>query len=895
MADVGVETAISQGDALVLLGRRSDLLRLQGQADLPARFLAVYEGGLEATAGDADQADFDRLVRRHRVVGLDAELLAGTEGEDLRTRRYRDNLVQKLAARRVALLTVLGEAEAVARDAVVSFVRRGDSGGITVTCQPERQSIDDWRAAAAEVGLRIDVDLDAASDLACFVVTAADGSPMVAARSRDRDRTGDLVELLAFASEGDPDESRLRSRWFAAAHVRRSDGKMAAVLADCARRRERESLDLVLRSWREALASMQADTRALVQLELIVVATRPIAIDDQQRIAGCRDIARAWVMTDRLRAGGDRRTLVRSCHVWPDAVAALLARLCLDRPEPGARGLFAWRSFVCGIAADASRIEAIRDRETRAILDRAEEAPDGLAIQRKGPFEPLEAKWLVDRADPPAIDWDEGGGGRVVDAACAESAWVADHREAGARLGIERAKLGKALLGDAADPERVYSQHYWTQVHRSPGMLRVFGTERLFRADPATRLHERIPAHLAEWRDDVLGARRALARGREDVRQAAEEFDRARRFHVALPWRILVGSAVASYAGFLALNVLRVLLTFGAAEWSTGITIFAAAVVGGWAGALLPAWVEHGRGRAAAVALTNRMREVVAQHRDAVAETHEVFRDAEGVRQTIRITSVQRRTTLLAERAWSIVSRAREEVAAAYERRKLLGGKAGGVDESERLAAEDRREWRSASVVRPVYEHGRDMPDGAVWSAAFADVATAFRREWQERMEAEDPYCTGFLRVAVLTKLVHDLADLVSARIERELLLQAERNAIAGGGAIGPQAWVERIAGAIGRDADQHAMLSVLDDGSAQRTSGVYRMYRRDTALAADVCRRLAAARPGFASGPMTLVEAMPLGGFAMLFHEVPLAWQGVELVLDESASRDPADGEGAS
>ena len=880
MADAASQQPI-QDDALVLLGRRSDLLQLQGQADLPPRFLAVFDGGLEATAGDAEIADFDRLLRRHHVVGLDAGLLAAAPGDDARTRRYRDNLGQKLAARRVALLTVLREWEFARQRHDASFLHRGDSVGVEVPCEPTRHTLADWRAAAAHGGLLVEVEVEEAGDRACLLVSGPPRSPLVGAR----DRRGTLAALLEFACEGAADAPRLRSRWFARNLVQRADATMAELLADCAQRQERESLDRLLGAWRDATARMQADTRALTQLELIVVGTRPVAADDQQRIAGFHDVARTWVMTDRLRVGGDGQTLVRACHVWPDAVASLLARLCLGGKEPGARGLYAWRSFVCGIAADPARVEALRDAETNAILIAADEAPGGLSIARKGPFEPIQGKWLVERDKPAAIDWDAGGGPAAVSRSCGESVWVADHRLAGATLGAQRAKLGKAMLGDAADPERVYSQQYWAQIHRSPGMLRVYGKDKLFKA--STGLFQRIPAHLKEWREDVLRARRDLAVEREKLAHAAEEFDRARRFHVALAWRATIAAAVSAYAGFLGLYVLRVLLTFSASTWSTGVTIFALAVAGGWFGAFLPALVERRRGEAAARALAKQLDDVDGLHRKAVEKTHEVFRDAEDVRQTIRITAVQRRTTLLAERAWTIVCKARDAVAREFERRKQLGAKVGQVDELERLASEDRRDWRVASIVRPIYEHGRDMPDRPVWDAAFADVATAFRREWQSRLEVEDPFLTGFLRAAALRQLVRDLADMVGARIEQELLRQAERNCEAAGGSVQPQTWADRIVAAVGFDADHHAMLSVLDDGGAQRTPGAYRLFRRDGELADDVCRRLKGVRQGFAGGAAAVVDGIPLGGFAMLFHEVPLTWRGIGFALDESATQD--------
>jgi hypothetical protein len=449
-------------------------------------------------------------------------------------------------------------------------------------------------------------------------------------------------------------------------------------------------------------------------------------------------------------------------------------------------------------------------------------------------------------------------------------------------------KLGRALeAADARDPERVFSQQYWQRVQRSPGHLRVYGSARLFRAD--FTIQQKVEEHRTEWREEVLERRRTLAREREEALHHAEELDRARTFHVPIAWRMLIGSAVAVYSGFLALNVLRVMLTFDAGAWATGVWVFGAALVGGWVGAFLPAWVERSRGIRAAHRLSVEIADVDRAHREAVKDTHEVFRDAEDVRQTIRITSVHRRTTLLAERAWSIVREAREEVAREFERRKLLGEQASpGADSAERLAAEDLREWRSAAVLRPVEGAHLGVKDEQKWKSIFDEVFHEFRRAWATGLSEEDPYCTGFLRVAVLKRLVEQLAAMVSDRIEAQLLADAQAESQRFGSTCNASLWVNKMEAAVGFDAAAHSMLTVLDDGAAQRTSGYYRVYRRARMpLAEEVSRGLSKLRQGFAEVRPMDVDALPLGGFVMVFHEVPLRRLGVGFVLDESETQD--------
>ena len=879
MSTGGRHRSPGRHEALVLLGRRSDLLHLQGQADLPYRFLSIFDGDLESTAGGSGDSELDGLLERHSVVGIEADFLVSSSTDDAPVQRYRDNLAQKLAARRVALLVVLRDQDLAKGVAETSFVVRGSSGGLSVSSEPERQSVRDWQAAATSARIQIDLELDEARGLACFLVSSREGVPVLAAR----DRRGNLAELLELRQEGPPEHARLRSRWFSLDLARRPDATMGQVLADCAQRQERESLERVFAAWRDASARMQGDTQALTRLELVLVATRAIAKEDRERIRPFENYARTWVMTDRLRAGEGHQVLVRARHIWPDAVGTLLARLCLDEEKDSKRGsIYAWRSFVCGISADQAWIEKLRAAHTTSILEALDEAEVAPLVQRIGPFQPLNTRWVR----PSSPNSDPSNARVVAISDCAEGPWVAEHRQAGTQLGVERVKLATPEKGndtsaapDAQDPERRYSDDYWAKVHSSPGALRTLAAARIFRPDPDQDLRNTIPANNEAWLKKVLAARRRLARDREHLLHATEELHRAQRFHVAIGWRVLIGSVVAAYAGFLALNVLRVLMTFSSGTWSTGIVIFALALLGGWCGALLPAHVERQRWRAATAALANQLSGVDNQHQEAVAETHALFRTGENVRQTIRITALQRRTTLLAERAWKIVCDSRDEVAREFQRRKLLHRATSGVDTTDRLWLEDRREWRKATVIRPTYTHDLDRPSSGSWEEAFRAVKIDFKKQWTEGLEREDPHKTGFLRASVLDKLVRELADKVGSRIEEVLLEQAEEKSSVAANPIEEQTWLEGILRALGKDASLHALLSVLDDGSAaQRGRGEYRYFHRDFSLAKSTIDKLGE-RISPKSKPV-IVESLPLGGFAMLFHEVPLKWNELSLAL---------------
>jgi hypothetical protein len=888
------EASAGQASArLVLLGRRSDLLQLHGQADLPPRFLGVFEGTLEQTAGDHDTGDLDRLWGEHEVVAFDADLLFQKPGESSRQRDYRDNLAQKLAARRVAVLVVLRDCDFGNRSLAALVRRHGDAGNSRVVCAPSTHKLVSWLQTLSAQDLECTLEEDAQSGLARLRIRDVKERGFVDVVDEPSGNLGELLELVS-VHEGDRHD--LVSRWFSKDVARRPDATVADLLSDCARRQEQEAFQRIADCWRTTVARMQSDTRAHTRLELVVVATRALEAPDARQFEPFEQLARTWLMSDRLRVGGDKRTLVRARHVWPDSVGALLARLALARRDDGGKGLYAWRSFCCGIGADAKEVERMRAQQTQSILDRADEAPEDLQIERKGPFEPITEDWLVARESPERVEWDRGGAESVVSTELAESRWSAEHRAAGNSLGKQRMKLGRALSGsDSRDPERVFSQQYWQRIQRSPGQLRVYGTARLFRAD--FTIQQKIEEHRGEWRKEVLERRRLLAREREVALHHAEELDRARKFHVPIAWRMLVGSAVAVYSGFLSLNVLRVMLTFEAGTWATGIWIFGAALLGGWLGAFLPAWVERRRGVRAAQALSQSIADVDRGHREAVKDTHEVFRDAEDVRQTIRITSVHRRTTLLAERAWAIVRDAREEVARNFERRKLLGEQASqGSSSQERLAAEDLRDWRSAALLRPDLEAQLSSRDEAKWRKVFDELSQEFRVLWSDGLRQEDPLCTGFLRVAVLRRLVHRLAALVSERIEAQLLEDAQAESERDGSSAKASAWIDRILAGVGLEAASHSMLTVLDDGAAQRTRGYYKFYRRrGIGLATQISAELPRRHQDFVGCEQVDVDSLPLGGFLMLFHEVSLRRDGIAFVLDESETKDLPQGAGPS
>ena len=875
MSYAGEERVPSEA-SMVLLGRPEHLRGLHGRADLPAHFLTVFSGGLfdtvspEAHAGE-DLGQLATLWQRYQVVGLDIGLLSLRRGSTKREQLFHDNLAQKLATRRVVLLAVLQDVEVAEGVSKLSLLREGQVAGPAVVCRPAEQTLGDLLRAIEGDGVIAKVEVDKER-----------GAARLRLRCKKKQRAlsravcsgvCDLSDLLGF----ERDKDALVSRWFAADFASPKTA-LVELLQNCAERQEHAMLEEVVTTWLATRDGMQADTRAFTKFELVVVATRDFTVEDRALLDRFAERNRVWLMTDRLRVGGDKRKLVRAAFVWPDAVASLLARLSLADPRESRGGYFGWRSYVFGASADEEHVERLREQETTRLLnevDRSDELPH---IETAGPYEPVgeELVQARDEVTQAVVDWDEGGVAARAAATLQENAWCSDHRIAGDDLGEVRSQRGEAwedarLPVEQRDPERAFAQAYWTEIHRRPSVLRQFAAGRHMRGETDLVGHVRDQAHA--WHV-LLEQRRRLARERESLLQQAEEIDRAFTYHLGAVPRLAIGAVVGAFLGFLCLNVIRVLVLISPTTWFTGALMFFLALLGGFAGALIPAWVERRRGQAATAKLARRLRDVDDAHAQAVADTYRLFAKAENVRQSLRGDGVRKRTVLLAERAWSIVKAAREEVAREFQQRKLLGVASGHRNEHDGLAREDRREWREAARIRPA-KRLELRTSGEEWNRAFEGVMTRFLGEWKSDLIKEDPFCTGFFRAAVLRQLVVRLSDYVVAEVDTELLRQLSEQI---GDELDLEDWVAPFESSIGGSVFDGALMSTLYEGGIDHVDGgSYVWMHRDRPFAADLLQKLLhSCETVFGSAHIiskSVPGSLPLGGFALLFHELEVHW----------------------
>lgn len=873
---VGSENLDAGKAEMVLLARQEDLRTLHACADLPAHFLTVFSGGLYDTAEKQAPDDLVRLWSRYDVVGLDVGLLERSRESSRREQHYLVNLSQMLAKRRVVLLAVLRDLEIRPGTCHLTFLRARQVAGPAIVCRPADQTLGDTMAAVGSDGLAVKLEKKklpgGVSEARLRVVNQRGDGPLVAAKC-----TGvcDLAALFDF----EPDGEDLVSRWF--------DGKLSGkqvrlvdVLQDCAERQEHAMLQQIVSVWLDAEGRMQEDTQSFTQFELIVVATRAFTLADRVLLDRFQERGRVWLMTDRLRAGGDMRQVVRAVYVWPDAVASLLARLVLSSPAESARGYYSWRSFTFGARSDQKGLELERERKTTELLEEVQEEPTRPTVELVGPFEPIQEVWAVDRPEieDGAVDWDRPAKMATVEARVSEQRWRDDHREAGDDLGDRRMNLGRVETDPAEDPERQFSRSYWSMIHQSPGVLRRFAEGRHLRGE--TDVLGEMRKHHALWQAQLDG-RRAAAEEREGLLQRSEEVDRAYEFHLGVMPRLVIGAIVSLFVGFLCLNVIRVLVLISPATWFPGACMFLLALLGGLAGALVPAWLERRSGQVAAAALDRKLAGVDQRHRELVADGYELGKGAESLRQSLRVEALRKRTVLLAERAWSIVREARDDVARQFQQRKLFEGVVAAAGSSEALAVEDRREWRRSAVIQPGAPVTLDLESSDA-AGAFADVWRDFLSEWRKDVAEEDPLETGFLRAVVLQQLVFRLSDHVAAQVEREVLLQLDRQVR--GEEVRLEDWVEPFREAIGPDLTFGAMQSVLYEGDVE-DYGSYRWLYRDEAFARgllnELQRRLPTEFGRVAVSEEPFGRSLPLGGFAVLFHELEVHWgaDGVSLL----------------
>jgi hypothetical protein len=884
-------------EAAVLVGSADDLREFGARADVPARFFRVYEGDLRHTASPDGEDGLDALLDSASCVGMPLDLLRGNETKNPTEAAYRRNLHQKLAARSVLALWILRRVNP--QDAATTWIFNSTPGsrmGEIVLQFRADSTLQALVRTFDQHGLQFGIQRTA--DTARLCLRWANGDR---ALETPREAGYPLLDLLGLQASSDG----LVSEPFDAALAAEGE-TLSGVLQFLQERREEQQIAHLHAVWSATRQSMQVDTRTLGRFELVIVATRPLTARDKEvweRSFGSADSAltkvRSWIMTDSLSVAGDSRTAVAARYVWPDAVSFLLARLMLlpAKDDLASGGLYTWRAVGFGPKFDFKEMERLRDSAMQRILEEVDEAGDQpISVGDTGPLQPLMRGRSVQGAQARSVDWFEGQAAAVVARSVSEAQWRSDYRGKGAEIAMERAKPAKQqvvrLNGsseeklDGRDPERAYSQSFWREVRKSPGRLRSLANGQDFRTGHG--IVQQIQKHLNDWNQSVLAKRRALAIEREVARQQAEELDRARAHHLALGWRLLVGFVVAVFAGYFTLSLLGLLSAFSSGTWATGIWIVVAGFVGAWTGALLPMWLERKAGQSAAATVDARLAAVDGEHKQAVAATCDLMVDGDHLRQRMRKLAVQARTTLLANRAWSIVRATRTRIAQDIAKRRLVDQPMQIADERERLALEDRRNWREASLVQLQGALPANAYQRQDWIQAVEGIKTEFVHRWATAFEQEDARMTGFLRKRALERLVQDLSEELSSKLFALLLQIARKNCESSPGtaaapdALSEAAWAELIRGRLGRDASGYALFSVRFEALANRTPGtaLVRMFgagRQSDSLADRVWQELSATGGPLQACKFTACgDSMPLSLFGFLFEEL-----GVSIVSD--------------
>jgi hypothetical protein len=244
--------------------------------------------------------------------------------------------------------------------------------------------------------------------------------------------------------------------------------------------------------------------------------------------------------------------------------------------------------------------------------------------------------------------------------------------------------------------------------------------------------------------------------------------------------------------------------------------------------------------------------------------------------------AVQARTTVLANRAWTIVNSTRMRIAQDIARRRLLDHPARAAEEHERLALEDRRNWRESCLVQLEGALPADAYTREDWYPEVERIKSDFLRKWAETFEKEDARMTGFLRKRVLEQLVQELSQDLSGRLLTLLIQVACNNCERGGSqgghsrALAPSSWAGQIRTRLGRDAGAYALFSVRFETLANRHPDVARAWLfgvggKSGGMASEIQKELATANEHAlkdcklsASG-----ASMPLALFGFLFEEL--------------------------
>lgn len=873
-------------NAAVFVGGLEDLREFGARADVPARFYGRYEGNLDFTASAEGKDGLDAHLANHQVVGLDTELLRSKPEDAPREVRYRRNLAQKLAARRVVGLWVLRSIEPGEARTTWIFNRTPKSrmAEVSVTFVPSKITLGGLIDLLRGHGLTLRVEPSPAGQR--LVIGWSDGTEMVLPRESGYG----LLGLFDLGIE----HHNLVSRRVDA--IPWSAETPLLLIAQAMRvSEEAERLHDLVQIMVQVRDSMQVDTRQRGSLELVLVATREMLASDHavldaalQASAGLQSAVRIWLMTETLRAGADLQTRVTAKYVWPDAVSFLLGRLVYVpiAQDRSAGGFYAWRSIGFGPRFDVLEMERLRDAAMQRILEDTSTPSQPPKLEPKGPFTPLEKGIATPKRELIALSWGDGQHDRIVGQATAERTWVADYQQFGAQLAQRRAVLAQAgtkgdthdsVAIDHRDPEGAYARLFWQQVRASPGVLRTLANGQNFRAQRP--FVDWIRSQLSSWNEAVLASRRRLALSREQALQHAEEVERARRFHLSLGWRVGIATSVAIFAGYLSLSLLNVLTTLSAGTWITGAWIVLAAFVGAWCGALVPMWLERKAGERASIAIDGAQTDVHDDHCKTSVSTYDLVVDADHLRQELRKAAVQNRTAQLANRAWTIVKSTRQVIAEEIAKQKLITHPELLIDQHERLSNEDRNNWRTNALIRPegilqrnVYQSGTSKTTSA-WDEAVADVRREFNVSWRAGLEAEDRFANGFLRKHVLEQLVRELSTDLVRKLQNHLLSIASAACESGdvyheGRKLTVDVWHAMLLARIGTWLSQ-ALLSASDDrANVAETGQIHFIHRSASPLSLSLLERLNRDRQLVAC---QVEDEYPLALFGFVFESVPM------------------------
>ena len=868
--------------AVILVGNPIDLQEFGELSDLPARFYQQFTGKLTETVSVKGNTDLDALLNNYEVVGIDLRMLIRDAREPADRRRYKINFAQQLAARRVIVLSVLRGWEPSGQRASVEIDAPSGRFVSHASDAPFVQWCENLLAYGVVAKFRPEPGTDK-----CWLRLTTDSS------KESQENLATVVKSVHAIFALREIDGGLESSRFSVALAHDTSARLEAVFQDCVKQRERDGLSAVHAAWRDAVANMQPDVRSRSRIELAIIATRAFEPDDVRIIKALTAEAnrtapvRAWLMTERLRVADDARDHAFARHIWPDALAMLMARLSGASVHDSGGGCFAWRAVAFGPSFDDSRLESLRKEGVHQIL--REPSPVGTrpSIDFTGHLRFISHECTVVRPNPTKIEWDNALGDKkactLASRELSENLWKQDYRTAGRDLAGKRAAImrndagGSSRVGattsavstvsedaDSRDPERLFSVAHWRRIHERPGMLCAFAEGVMSRT--AARSDDLTAQRRSDWGGGVLPARSDIAVKRECTLQHAEDLDTSREFFISVRWRMLIGLIVALYMAFIALNLLRVLMLIKPGTVLPGIGMVLCAVVGAWAGAVLPAWMEKRAGRRAAEKLDNEIQEVNEQQQVNVKNTHAMLLEADKRRQVARRTALNRRTLLLANRAWTVVLSAENALGVEAARRLAKKGTSAHQD-ADRLAQKDRRVWRDHAYFRPAAALPESVYTDPLIGKELERIKLKFLERWCEVLDTEDRYCTGFLRARVLEALVRELSGTMASGLAEAVLELGERRFLVAATSTSADEWAHEVMKRIGTDSGSHAMLSVLDEGAGKRPRGEYRILRRRSELAKSVSSIIERRTTG---AMVVDVNRLPFGAYGMVFNEVP-------------------------